>query len=489
MSPSLTQRASGILLHLTSLPGPHGCGDLGPSAHRFVEWLASSGQRWWQMLPVGPLGSGDSPYQTLSAFAGNPRFIARGPLHRAVAAVERNRHARKRLEAFCQRHAWWLNDYALFCALKQAHRAAPWTAWDAPLRRREPEALTRASRRLAQALRSHQVVQYLFAQQWEQLRQRCRRLGIGLIGDVPIFVAHDSADVWAHQDFFQLDPDGRMLVVAGAPPDHLFNREGQRWGNPLYRWDRLRQQGHDWWLKRLGSTFERFDAARLDHFIGFSRCWEVPADSPTARHGRFVPGPGAEFFQQVFRSLGPIQLIAEDLGLVTPEVRRLRDQFHLPGMRVLQFGFGDGSMKNEHLPHHYPARCVAYTGTHDNDTAVGWFRARSTLAGPRSREALQRERAFALRYLRCDGRQIHWDMVRAILQSPANTTIIPLQDVLGLGSSARMNRPGTARKNWTWRLAGWTALASMGRQLRQLTEQSGRCAAVNTRHAIRTRAV
>ena len=509
---SLRRRASGVLLHLTSLPGGHGIGDLGPAAYRFIEFLAAGGQSWWQTLPVTPPDRFGSPYQSESAFAGSPllislerlvkaRLLKTGevvptkplPAHRVdYAAVarfksprlrqafdrfehQRSRAERRRFHAFCEQNRGWLDDYALFCALKQAHAGASWTVWAPELRRRQRAALARAGERLRPELRYCQFVQYVFWRQWSELRRGCDAKRIGLIGDLPIFVAHESADVWAHQALFKLDRQGQPTVVAGVPPDY-FSRTGQLWGNPVYRWDRLRARNYDWWIDRLRVRFERFDALRLDHFIGFHRTWEVPTRARSALQGRYVAGPGAHFFDVVLRRLGPLQLIAEDLGVVTPEVTALRDRFGFPGIRVLQFAFGDDPEAEAYRPHRYPQRCVVYTGTHDNDTTVGWFRDIGSPASTRTRDSIKRERAVTLRYLGSRGRQIHWDMIRLALMSVADLAMIPAQDLLGLGSRARMNLPGTTRGSWRWRLPNGGLTGALAHRLRLLTETSGRVA-------------
>ena len=394
MASQLSERASGVLLHPTSLPGAHGSGDLGPEAHAFARWLGEAEQGWWQMLPIGPVGYGNSPYSAHSAFAGNPLLISldslvqeglleraspagapafpKGRVDHAASRAWRNRHLRaafaafsKRaadrcpFEDFCAQNAAWLEDFALFMAIKHTRGERLWTDWDPDLRAREPAALARARQALADEVHQHRFEQFLFARQWQSLRDQCRTLGVGLIGDIPIFVAHDSSDVWTHPDLFCLDRKGHPTVVAGVPPDY-FSRTGQRWGNPLYDWEKIERTGFRWWLQRFAHAFARFDAVRLDHFIGFTRYWEVPAREPTAEHGRWRPGPGAKLFQ----ALGPAQLIAEDLGEVTPEVTALRDRFRLPGIKVLQFAFGTDPQAPTFQPHSYQRNSVAYTGTH-----------------------------------------------------------------------------------------------------------------------------
>ena len=484
---AFSERCSGILLHPTSLPGPHGVGDLGPEAYLFVNFLARAGQRYWQMLPVGPLGGGASPYDSPSAFAGNPLLISlellaeRGLLERSEIVDPRSfasaRHARfsaarryreRRLRrAFArfqerlgdgergelahfvheQRH--WLPDYALFSALKAARGGESWTTWPSELKQREGSALEAARRDLAAEVQYHEFLQFEFARQWSKLREYANSRGVKLLGDVPMFVAHDGSDVWAHQAIFQLDEHGQQRVVAGVPPDY-FSAEGQRWGNPLYDWNVLRETGYAWWMNRFKSTLERFDALRLDHFIAFHRYWEIPANSPSAREGRFVGVPGEDFFEKVRSTLGHLPFIAEDLGLITPEVGALRDRFEMPGMRVLEFAFVDPNSR-EYQPHRFPKRTVVYTGTHDNDTVVGWLAGHERARTEHDERALRAERERALAYAGSDGREAHWDMIRLALMSAADTAIFPLQDLLGQGAEARMNVPGTASGNWEYR--------------------------------------
>jgi 4-alpha-glucanotransferase len=497
---TITERGSGILLHPTSLPGPHGCGDLGPAAHNFVDFLATAGQRWWQMLPVGPTGYGNSPYGALSSFAGNrllvsPERLAQdgllrpGELERdarlcrdradfGLATKVRERLLRRAFtaflrqpsqqtesfEAFCHENRRWLEDWALYWAIKQRQGGAPWTSWEEGVRRRRPGALARARRALRDEVRFEQFVQYEFARQFTALREHARARGLGLIGDIPIFVALDSADVWASPEIFRLDTRGMPLEVAGVPPDY-FSETGQLWGNPLYRWNVLRRGGYAWWVARLRKAMERFDLVRLDHFIGFYRAWAIPFESSDARRGRWVPGPRADFFECVRRRLGGLPFIAEDLGLVVPQVVSLREKFGLPGMCVLQFAFGDDGGTEEYRPYRHQRRSVVYTGTHDNDTTVGWFK--SLAEGGRGR-------SLVLRYLGTDGREIHWDFIRLALASVADTAIFPLQDVLGLGSEARMNRPGVGAGNWEWRFPEGALGSEVVERLGLLTETYGR---------------
>jgi 4-alpha-glucanotransferase len=476
-------RASGVLLHPTSLPGRHGIGGLGPEAYRFVEFLAGTGQRWWQMLPLGPTGFGNSPYQSHSSFAGNALLIDLDDLVRrgwlgAEACPADSQHSPDKVDfdavevlkdralrlahqgwskrgddprfhEFVAENKVWLNDYAFYHALKDSHNGLPWYQWEHELVVRDPSACAAWRERLKDGISYHSFVQYAFEIQWQALRAACREHGVMLIGDVPIFVAHDSADVWARPDLYYLDARGMPLVVAGVPPDY-FSETGQLWGNPLYRWDVNAAEDYSWWASRLSFLLRRVDLVRIDHFRGFEAYWEIPAGSATAAPGRWVPGPGHHFFEALRRRLGALPLVAEDLGVITPPVETLRDEFDLPGMRVLQFGFGPDQAADKALPHRHVPHCVVYTGTHDNDTTKGWFTS-TDVATTQSQEEIETERAFALRYLGSSGNEFHWDMIRLAFSSVADTAIIPLQDILGLDSSARMNVPGTCGGNWHWR--------------------------------------
>jgi 4-alpha-glucanotransferase len=508
-------RSSGVLLHVTSLPGPFGIGDLGAEACDFVDFLARTGQTVWQVLPIGPAGFGNSPYQSPSAFAGNPLLIDLRQLHqegllddedladgeeltsapvfgrstvdfdrvtawrmaKLARAFERfNGLAgvpfRARYNTFCDRNAAWLDDYTLFMAIKEAHGGREWTAWESDLVRRDKAALKRASRKLARSVQFRRFLQFVFFEQWSALRDYAQSHNVRILGDVPIFVAHDSADVWANQELYFLDDAGQPTVVAGVPPDY-FSATGQRWGNPLYRWDVLKKTGYDWWLKRLERSFHLYDQVRIDHFRAFESYWEIPATEETAVLGQWLPGPGAAFFKTVARKLGTLNLIAEDLGLITPAVEALRDEVGFPGMRVLQFAFGDDSTAN-HRPYTYPQRCVVYTGTHDNDTTCGWFHRTAEPGGVQTAAELAAEREFALKFLGTDGHEIHWDMIRAALSSVAELAIVPIQDLLGLGSEARMNTPGTGVNNWGWKLTPGQITPDVETRLRELTRLYGR---------------
>lgn len=474
-------RASGILLHPTSLPGRFGIGDIGPQAIAFAKTLAEAGQRWWQILPIGPTGFGNSPYQSYSSYAGNPLLLspeilvedgwlgsrdcddypalpetrvdfdaviaAKEKLHRL--AYRRFDRSHLRFEAFLIENAHWLDDYALFMALKRSHDGAAWYDWEPELVRRDPRALAAQRKALADEIEYFQFIQYAFDRQWKALRATCAKLDLQLIGDVPIFVAQDSADVWARPELFQLDEFGHPTVVAGVPPDY-FSETGQLWGNPLYRWEAHQAEDFAWWIGRMRALTERVDLVRLDHFRGFEAYWEVPAGSETAATGRWALGPGTAFLEALREGLGGLPIIAEDLGDITAEVEALRDRFVLPGMRVIQFGFGGDAGSEIHLPHRYINHCVAYTGTHDNDTSVGWFDPVED-ESTQSREQILAERKYVRRYLGTSTREVNWDMIRVVMGSVADTVVIPLQDVLGLGSEARMNVPGQAVGNWSWR--------------------------------------
>jgi 4-alpha-glucanotransferase len=475
-------RASGILLHPTSLPGPHGIGDLGPEAFRFLDFLSGCGCKLWQVLPLGPTGYGDSPYQSFSAFAGNPYLISPDLLvqegYLAAADLEgapdfspervdfgrlipwklellqkafvqfrsRPPRARAEFERFTSENATWLEDFGLFVALKEHHGGGAWTAWPKALRGREESALRAARTTLQESITRISFYQFLFNRQWSSLRGAANGKGVQVIGDIPIFVAHDSADVWANPDLFFLDDGGQPTVVAGVPPDG-FSPTGQLWGNPLYRWDAHRAGGYAWWIERFRFAFSQVDIVRIDHFRGFSGYWEIPAGNPTAEFGRWVPGPGAEFFRAIAGALQAdpsdsgkgLPIIAEDLGLITPPVLALRDEFNLPGMKILQFGFS--GRDDLFLPHRYVENCVAYTGTHDNATARGWFEA-----------APPGEREYALRYLNTNEKDFPWALIRAIWGSVAMFALAPMQDILGLGSEARMNYPSHLGGNWEWRM-------------------------------------
>ncbi|MFB6274288.1 MAG: 4-alpha-glucanotransferase [Salinibacter sp.] len=498
-----SRRSSGLLLHITSLPSDYGIGDLGPAAFRFADFLARTNQRLWQMLPVSPIGPGASPYSSPSTFAGNPLLISPQPLvengllddedlaplaelptdhvdyarlvprKRKVlrTAFQRFRETTSTVDAtrfqrFRTTQSEWLEEYALYAALKDAHDGAPWTDWDTSLVRRDPEALDRAREEHAEAIERHVFWQYLFHRQWSALQAYCRARDIRLFGDLPIYVAPDSADVWANQELFHLDDDGTPAMVAGVPPDY-FSPEGQLWGNPTYRWDRMEERGFEWWTQRLRLTFERFDLVRLDHFRGFERYWTVPAGRSTAIKGEWKDGPGAAFFTAMEDEFGELPVVAEDLGIITEDVEALRDTFEFPGMAVLQFAFG-GNPTNEFLPHNYQHDLVAYPGTHDNNTTVGWW----------TEKLSEKGKDFARSYLNLadddPATQIHRHALRALMASVADRVVTPLQDVLGLGSEARMNTPGTSEGNWAWRFTSDQVSDEDEEMLKTLTYLYGR---------------
>jgi 4-alpha-glucanotransferase len=502
------QRSSGILLHPTSLPGPYGIGDLGDNAYEFLDFLKLCRQKLWQVLPLGPTGYGDSPYQSFSAFAGNPMLISLDKLiekglldtsevneykpqfsedrvdygsvinyktsclQRAYHRFKSSQPNRGAFETFCHQQASWLDDYALFMALK-GHYGGSWVAWDEELVQHEPAALAAAREHLTDAVGYQQFVQWLFFEQWWALKAAANERGISIIGDIPIFVAHDSADTWANQELFYLEADGRPTVVAGVPPDY-FSATGQRWGNPLYRWDLMAHGGYAWWIKRFQAMLTLFDIIRIDHFRGFESYWEIPANEPTAVNGRWVPGPRGAFFEAMRNAFGGLPLIAEDLGLITPEVAALRTQFEMPGMRILQFAFG-GDSTNAFLPHNYESNTVVYTGTHDNETMMGWFHRADTAGTTGDAESVHRERDYARRYAniyRDD--EAHWDFIRLAWSSVADIAITPMQDLLGLGNEARMNFPSSEGGNWTWRLRPNQVSEDTVRRLTDLTIIYGR---------------
>ncbi|HMN10641.1 MAG TPA: 4-alpha-glucanotransferase [Gemmatimonadaceae bacterium] len=480
-------RAAGILLHPTSLPGAGGIGDLGPEAHRFLDFLVEAGMKLWQVLPLGPTGYGDSPYQCFSAFAGNPLLIhvPGGGGHFPTHAVDFERvipHRRAlvngaldrfvpndRYHAFVEEEREWLEDYALFMALKAAHDGAPWTAWDPGAAHRDPAAIDSWRSRLGDDVERIRREQYFFFTQFHALRGAAALRGVQLMGDLPIYVAHDSADVWANRALFRLREDGRPLVQAGVPPDY-FSATGQLWGNPIYDWEAMAAQGYAWWIRRMRAAFRMFDVVRIDHFRGFEAYWEVAGAASTAVDGRWVPGPGRALFRAIADALGPLPIVAENLGMITPAVEALREELGFPGMSILQFAFGGERGVREFLPHSYPRDRVVYTGTHDNDTTLGWWH--STGGGDSTRAAadVAREKAFALRYLASDGTEMNWVLIRAALASVADTALIPMQDVLGVGSEGRMNVPGREHGNWRFRFSWDQVTPEITNRLRELAE-------------------
>jgi 4-alpha-glucanotransferase len=497
-------RASGILLHPTSLPSPYGIGDFGGTACEFVDFLSGNRQKHWQMLPLGQTGYGDSPYSSFSAFAGNVHLISpeklveKGllsgedvqnvpefPADRvdyggAIGyklgllwkAFENFRQTDDETVAgefhkFCDENGFWLEDYSLFRAVKLASDHKAWWEWDEALRNREPEAVAAAREEHDEEIFAQKYYQFEFFRQWSALKAYANEKGVSIIGDMAIYISRDSADVWCNPGEFRLNEDGSPEVVAGVPPD-AFSSTGQLWGSPIYRWDTMRGNGFRWWVSRFAAMLRMFDIIRIDHFVGFARAWEVPGKDKTAENGRWAEVPGKELFSTLRNTLGDIPMIVEDLGEVTREVEELRDSFELPGMRILQFAFG-GDSGNPHLPHNYIHNCVVYTGTHDSDTVRGWYKARTRKRGGNPEEA-----DFCRRYLTTDGKDISWDFIRAALASTANTAIIPLQDILGLDNKARMNVPSTGKGNWQWRFEDGQVREDAANRLRELTELYGR---------------
>jgi 4-alpha-glucanotransferase len=492
-------RASGILLHPTSFPSPYGVGDLGSEAYQFVDFLAESKQQIWQILPLGPTGYGDSPYQCFSAIAGNPLLISpdqlradgllsdddlsnlpelplkidfgwalylKLPLLQKACAAFRSQASPEQHDAFdefCHSKAEWLDDYALFMALKDAHNGASWHTWEPEIRLRKPDALEAARQTLTQKIFFHQFLQFQFFQQWTALKAYANERKIQILGDLPIYVAHDSAEVWAHPEIFRLDDEtGLPELMAGVPPDY-FSVTGQLWGNPIYNWQRLQEQDFGWWVQRFQAMLECVDLIRIDHFRGFESYWAVPQGETTAVNGEWLQAPGRTFFRHLNQVLGELPIVAEDLGLITPEVEELRDEFAFPGMKILHFAFDSGA-DNPYLPFNYPRNSVVYTGTHDNDTTLGWF-------NKRSHEEQERVRQF-LGCMSADG--IHWDLIRLAMSSVSDLAIIQLQDLLGLDTDARMNSPSQEAGNWGWRYWNGALTPEICDRLRFLTEIYGR---------------
>lgn len=490
-------RRCGILCHPTSFPSPFGIGDFGDAAFSFIDFARSAGQSVWQILPLGPTGYGDSPYQPFSAFAGNPLLIDpqqlaaerllspddladTGPVddthvrygevigtkRRILTTAFRNLHRsseafRTDLEAFKESQSDWLADYCLFMALKERLNWTPWPNWDLALVRREPAAMDQWRHALSEEIAYHGFTQFIFDRQWQRIRRHAKESGLSIVGDLPIFVGHDSADVWSHQDLFYLDAFGQPTVVAGVPPDY-FSPTGQRWGNPLYRWDLMAKDRYRWWIRRLSRVLSQVDEVRIDHFRGFVNYWEVPASEPTAMNGRWLRGPGRGFFDAVAAALGDLPIIAEDLGIITEDVTELREELGFPGMTVLQFAF-DGKPTNPHLPYNHTRRSVVYTGTHDNDTTLGWY------------TALGEREAHRVRvYTGTDGHDIAWSMIRLAMTSVADLAIYPLQDVLSLGTWARLNSPGQAQANWSWRYRAGDLDQGLAEGLAALARVTGR---------------
>ena len=496
-----SERRSGILLHPTSLPSLYGIGDFGPSAYDFIDFLADSGQKLWQMLPLGPTGYGDSPYQTLSAFGGNPALISPelliqeklldqkkiemkkfdlsrvdynavipyklDLLRQAYQNFKQNpKHPlQEKFEQFCQKEVAWLDDFILFFALKAHHKERSWTEWPKALRMRQSKALESYRRKLHDELQEYRFIQFIFFDQFEKLHTYAKIKGIDLIGDIPIFVAHDSSDVWSHPEWFLLDREGDPTVIAGVPPDY-FSETGQRWGNPIYDWKQLKKENYGFWVDRFSHTARMFDLVRIDHFRGFADYWEIPADEETAINGIWRKGPGIDLFKALESALGHrLPIIAEDLGIITEEVVELLETLGYPGMAVLQFGFQSmqSNDPSAFLPHNFKKNQVVYTGTHDNATIVAWWR-----------EQTEEVQNFVRRYLNTDASLIHRDMIRTVLGAVCDTALFPMQDLLGLGEEANMNRPGTTEGNWQWRMNSDALSAALAKDLLMMTQLYGR---------------
>jgi len=495
------QRASGILLHVTSLPSKYGVGDLGPQAYEFADFLATAKQRHWQVLPLGPTSAknGHSPYDCLSAFAGNTHLISpellleqglltkkdvqdrpflegsRVDYHMAIAhktkllnaAYDRFRGRRISCdyEQFCSENKWWLDDFAVFAAMRHHFHPRLWCHWPIELRDKKRRALTPLKAQLRDSIDRQRVLQYLFFKQWHSLKDYCNRLDIQIIGDIPIYVAYDSADVWAHPDIFKLTRTKTPKFVGGVPPDR-FSRTGQLWGNPVYDWQALKKRGYGWWIRRVKHNLSLFDMARIDHFRGFVAYWQVPGRARTAKKGRWIKAPDEDFFDTLFEHCPPSSIIAEDLGYITPDVNASIARLRLASTKVIQFAFEGGPTKNTHCPHNHARNCVVYTGTHDNNTARGWFRKEAT--------SLQKKRLFEYLGRQVPSAQIHWAFIQLAMSSVARIAVVPMQDVLGLAEQARMNTPGTADGNWSWRLCPGQMTLSTARKLARLAETYGR---------------
>jgi len=492
-------RSSGILLHPTSLPGPFGSGDIGASSYHFIDWLSKAGQTLWQMLPLGPVGLANSPYMSLSAFAGNPLLIdlyefvnndwiakdelddarCKSPnrinyeevipfrmnlLEKASQGFfkQRNSDSKNLYDVYCKNEKLWLDDYALFQALNHKFDGDEWTFWEHKIAKRNPDTIKQVSEDLREHIEFHKFTQWCFDRQWKKLKLYALAHGVKLVGDIPVFVSQHSSDVWSHPEIFDLDDNGMPRVVAGVPPDY-FSEIGQRWGNPLYRWDMMKHDNYQWWIDRFRKVFEMFDILRIDHFRGFESYWEILSKEETAKMGQWIKGPGADFFKVVKGKLGTLPIIAEDLGIITPEVNALREKLKFPGMKVLQFAFADGP-EDAFLPHNYEKNFVVYTGTHDNDTTCGWYA-----------KATEHERDFVRRYCKTDGHEINWDLIKLALQSSADIAVIPFQDVIGLGSEGRMNFPGTIEGNWEWRFTWDQVGPEPANRLYELTALYERC--------------
>ncbi|MFH0811350.1 MAG: 4-alpha-glucanotransferase [Pseudomonadota bacterium] len=497
----MERRGSGILLHLTSLPSPFGIGDVGPWAYQFADFLASTRQTYWQVLPFNltdPIHY-NSPYHSISAFAGNPLLISpevllqegllmgsefeslpqfpeeqvdfqgviqyKEKLFHLTFERFKMKNDRAGYEQFYGDNAFWLEDFSLFMALKSHFHGKVWSEWPAELRDRHLKALQSARSELNDTVQKERFLQYIFFKQWVTLKQYCNRKGIQIIGDIPIYVDHDSVDVWTNPEFFKLDEKKLPSVVAGVPPDY-FSRTGQRWGNPIYQWDGLKEQGYTWWFQRINHSLKLFDWVRIDHFRGFVAHWEIPATEKTAINGRWVEAPAMDFFAQMVKQIPRLPIIAEDLGIITPDVREVMNYFHFPGMKVLLFAFGSDVATNPYAPHNHIKNCVVYTGTHDNNTIRGWLETETTFE--------DKERLFRYLGQKVNEKEIHWELIRLGMMSVADTAMFPMQDILGLGKEARMNLPGTKEGNWKWRFSPKQLSDSLANNLLAMTEIYGR---------------
>jgi 4-alpha-glucanotransferase len=497
-----SKRGSGILLHVTSLPSPYGIGDLGPSAYHFVDMLSLAGQKFWQILPLNPTGSymGNSPYNSYSAFAASPLLISlellgsedllskseleisdsfpenkvdfdaviqlKGKLLRLAFDRFKNKmESDQEFQKFCNENSSWLEDYSLFAALKEKFNEVAWFDWPQEIRDRNPDALTKCKQELGNRIQMSKFFQYTMYKQWYALRNYCDSKNIEIIGDIPIYTSVDSSDVWAEPEFFKLDRDGKPLFVAGAPPDY-FSPTGQRWGNPVFQWDVMKNRGYSWWLRRIEQNKKMFHLVRLDHFRGFVAYWEIPASEKTAVNGKWVEAPAVDFFSTVVKHFPDLPIIVEDLGLITPDVKEVMAKFRFPGMKVLLFAFGKDLPTNPYAPHNYNINCVAYTGTHDNNTIMGWFQKEASVE--------EKERLFEYIGREVSDDQIHWELIRLALASVAKIAIVPLQDILGLGEETRMNLPSLSRGNWGWRFSTRDWSPAISDRLLELTRLYGR---------------
>ncbi len=498
----MNSRGSGVLLHVSSLPSAYGIGDLGPEARRFVDFLAEAKQKFWQILPLNPTdtGSGNSPYRSSCAFAGNTLLISPERLRdegwiersdiepppdlpankvdydavtgykkrlfdKAFERFKRKQRGLADYREFCAEHAWWLDDFALYVALRERFEGGACSDWPVQVRDRHEDALRQMKDTCSERIEREKFLQYLFFRQWASLKEYCSQRNVRIMGDMAIYVAYESSDLWTHPEMFKLDGERRPTFVAGVPPDY-FSKTGQLWGDPVYAWDVMKQGGYSWWVRRIEHSLKLHDMVRIDHFRGFSAYWEVPAGEKTAMNGKWVAGPGDDFFHALLKKSPHLPLIAEDLGVITPDVRELMRRFGLPGMKVLLFAFNDDLAKNPYVPHNHVKHCVVYTGTHDNNTARGWF---ENEADPGIKDRL-----FTYLGRELAAEEVPWEMLRLAMMSVADMAIVPVQDILGLGSQARMNRPSVALGNWEWRLGSTHSLEAIKGSLREMTEIYGR---------------